>query len=79
MAAKTNDPAMEKVKLRLHRAPGVKKKGELVNVNNHRWFIPYGETVEVPRYIAEVVENATRQNEETAMRVERLAANLSDM
>ena len=46
-----------------------------VNVNNHNFLIKRGEPVEVPRYIAEVIENSIRQDEETELMIEELSKN----
>lgn len=47
-------------------------KGLFVSVNNHRYFIPRGETVEVPDYIAEVIENSIAQDDATAAMIDSL-------
>lgn len=48
-------------------------KGLYVNVNDHNWFIPRGEIVVVPRYVAEVIENSIKQDERTQALIDRLA------
>ena len=67
---KTADP-MEKVALRLPRDRN-EGRGLFVSVNDIRYFIPRGETVQVPRCIAEVVENSLRQDEATLAMIDRL-------
>lgn len=51
-----------------------KSRGLYVNVNNHNFFIPTGKQVEVPYYIAAVIENSVKQDRNTA----RLIATLGE-
>ena len=69
--AKTNanDP-YRKVKIKIPREKN--KPGVYVNVNTHSFYIPRGEVVEVPAYIAEVLENSAKQDESTALLIENL-------
>ena len=69
--AKTNnnDP-YRKVKIKIPREKN--KPGIYVNVNTHSFYIPRGEVVEVPAYIAEVLENSAKQDESTALLIENL-------
>lgn len=67
--ANENDPH-RKVKIKIPREKN--KLGVYVNVNTHNFFIPRGEVVEVPAYIAEVLENSAKQDEATALLIERL-------
>lgn len=65
-----NDPwRMVKIKLHRDKRSG---KGLYVNVNNHNYFIPRGETVEVPAFVAAVIENSAAQDEETARLIDSL-------
>lgn len=73
---KTMNPDMEKVKIRLPFDPR-KGKGMYVNVNNNNFFIPRGEDVEVPRYIAKVIENSINQDEKTARKIMILSESAS--
>lgn len=59
----------QKVKIKLHMDKK-KGKGITVNVNNHRFFIPRNTVVEVPYYIAAVLANSKKQDEETAKMIE---------
>lgn len=68
--AAADDP-WRKVKVKLHRDKR-SGKGLYVNVNNHNYFIPRGEVVEVPAFIAAVLENSATQDENTARLIERL-------
>jgi len=61
------------VNIKLHREKN-KGKGIYVNVNNHNYFIPRGEVVSVPYYIAAVLENSALQDEQTARMIETLSA-----
>ena len=69
--AKTNnnDP-YRKVKIKIPREKNT--PGVYVNVNTHSFYIPRGEVVEVPAYIAEVLENSAKQDESTALLIENL-------
>lgn len=66
---KTPEVKMVKIKLSRTRKDG---KGQYVNVNNHSMWIPRGEVVEVPDYIAEVLQNSAEQDERTAAMIEAL-------
>lgn len=66
--AKTDPKALVKVKLPLKKGD----KGLFVNVNNHNYFIPRGQVVEVPAFIAEVIENSVNQDEATMLRIAQL-------
>ena len=69
MAVKKNDPR-EMVTVHLPYVKG--RKGEFVSVNNHRYFIPRGKTVEVPRFIEEVITTSQLQDQHTAEMVEEM-------
>jgi hypothetical protein len=71
LPAKPDPKRMVKIRLSLNK----KEKGIFVSVNNHRYFIPRGEVVEVPAYIAEIIENSQKQDEETIRYIEGLGAN----
>ena len=60
------------VKIKLQKPFNSKSKGQTINVNNHRFFIPYGKVVEVPFFIAEVVRLSSEQDENTAMMIESM-------
>ena len=66
-----------KVKIKLHMDKK-KGKGIYVNVNDHRFFIPRGQTVEVPYYIAAVLANSVKQDEETAKMIEALGEKVNE-
>lgn len=67
----TNTPEVRMVKIKLARSRK-DGKGQYVNVNNHSMWIPRGEVVEVPYYIAEVLENSAEQDERTAAMIDSL-------
>lgn len=69
-ATPANDP-WEKVMVKLQR-DRKSGKGVYVNVNNHNYFVPRGELVEVPRFVAETLEHSANQDENTARMIERL-------
>lgn len=61
MAEKKGDkPAMKKI--RLFRDNGEYKDDLFVSVNGHSYLIKRGVEVEVPDYIAQVIEDAEAQN-----------------
>lgn len=61
MAEKKGDkPAMKKI--RLFRDNGEYKDDLFVSVNGHSFLIKRGVEVEVPDYIAQVIEDAEAQN-----------------
>ncbi len=62
------------VRIKLTKARGQKGKGKFVRVNDHRYFIPYGEGVEVPQFIAMVIENSMAQDEQTERLIEQKTA-----
>ena len=73
MLEKPSDPhQLVPVKLHLQKHRG---NGVYVNVNNRNYFIPRGEVVEVPYYVAAVLENSAKQDEETARMIEGLGEN----
>lgn len=69
----TEDPGKEMVKIRIRKD---KRVGSdlFVSVNDHNYLIKRGETVEVPRYIAEVIENSVLQDERTEELIETYGA-----
>ena len=71
----TKSTPHDRVKIRVHRNKNEQSKGVFVNVNNHSFFVPYGQTVEVPKYIAEVLERSMAQDEATAAMLETMSEN----
>lgn len=73
VTAKKNDP-MELVAFKLHRRnPSDKVKGIYVNVNTKNHFIPYGKVVDIPRYVAEVIERSIASDEATADKMQEFS------
>lgn len=68
---KPNDP-WEKVRIKLPRDKN-DGKGLYVNVNDYNYWIPRGEIVEVPRFIAAVISNSIDQDEATAYKIDKLS------
>lgn len=68
---KETNAAERLVKVKLPRYRN--KKGEYANVNNRNYFIPRGEVVEVPYFIAAILENSMNQDEETARLIDSLS------
>ena len=58
--------AARKVKLRLFRDSNQYKDPLYVAVNGESYLIPRGVEVEVPYYIAEVIENSLKEDQKTA-------------
>ena len=53
--------------------------GVYVNVNEHNMFIPPGETVQIPRYMVEVLENSLNQDVETQRRIRKLSKKMDSI
>lgn len=70
--AKTDPKEMVKIKLPVKKGD----KGLFVNVNNYNYFIPRGQVVEVPAFIAAVIENSVNQDEATMLRIAQLTGGL---
>ena len=69
-------PAKEhaKVKIKLFKDNGRYSKPVFVAVNGHKFMVPRGVEVEVPDYIAQVLEESFRRDQQTAdqlMQLER--------
>lgn len=56
----------KKVKIKLFKDNGQYKDPVFVAVNGHRFIVPRGVEVEVPEYIAKVLEQSFRQDQATA-------------
>lgn len=69
-AAQVPDPE-EKVPVRLFKDNGRYKDDVMVAVNGRAFQIKRGETVMVPRYVAEVLERSMAQDQETANLISR--------
>ena len=72
--SKADAALKELVKIKLPAIKG--NKGLYVNVNNHNYFIPRGQVVEVPAFIAEVIENSVNQDEATMLRIAQLTGGM---
>ena len=60
------------VKVRLFKDNQNYTSDVFVSVNGENYLIKRGVTVDVPDYIAEVLENSAKQDESTALLIERL-------
>lgn len=73
MAKAVSEPTnyyMELVPYKLQRDPRRKnERGRYVSVNNLSMFVPYGQEVNIPRCIAEVLDNSIEQDDVTANRI----------
>lgn len=68
----TIDP-MEYIPYKLPRDPRKKnERGVYVGVNKLRLFVPYAQTVMIPRCVAEVLDHSTEQDDITANRIMEL-------
>ena len=56
-------PKEEKVRIRLPRPTGKEENFRNVAINGKIWKIKKGEWVEVPKCVAEVIENSERMQE----------------
>ena len=56
----------QKVKVKLFKDNGMYKDPVFVAVNGHRFIVPRGVEVEVPEYIARVLEESFRRDQATA-------------
>ena len=72
VAVDQNDPR-RMVKIKLPRDKNSHSKGIYVNVNNYNYFIPRGEEVEVPYFIAAVIDNSLEQDDKTATLISELS------
>lgn len=63
----------EKVPVRLFKDTGKYQDDVFVAVNGKGWLIQRGVTVEVPRYVAEVLEQSMDQDQRAAELMERRA------
>lgn len=64
------DPGLEYVPYKLQRDPRRKgERGIYVGVNQMRVFVPYGQEVQIPRCIAEVIDHSIAQDEATANKI----------
>lgn len=71
--AKKRKPESEpKVRIRLPINP--EKGDRIVSVNGKTWIIQRGVEVEVPKYVAEVIENSDRQDELAYIYQEQLSS-----
>lgn len=70
MAKIESDPK-KLVKIKLPRVKGG-APDLYVSVNDRNWRIQRGKEVEVPAYVAAVIENSIKQDEETAARIDDL-------
>lgn len=77
MAEKTNagDKAVKMVKYKLPRLPGSKNADVFVRVNDTKYLIKRGVEVEIPDFVAEVLDNSQKQDDKTADLIDQLAKN----
>lgn len=68
----------EKVTVKLFKDNGAYSADVFVGVNGHTWNIKRGVPVEVPRYVALVLEQSQAERENAAMNQERIQADLSE-
>jgi len=65
-------PPAEKVKVKLFKDNGKYSDPIFVAVNGERYIVPRGVEVEIPEYIAEVLERSMAEDQQTALMLERL-------
>lgn len=61
------------VRIRLFKDAGAYSRPVFVGVNGQRYMIERGVEVDVPEYVAEVLENAENQDAKTALRISDLS------
>lgn len=72
---KLRDHYNEKVVINLFLDNDKYRDDLIVNVNGKAWQIKRGVNVEVPRYVAEVIENSLKQDRATALHITELENN----
>lgn len=72
------DRMNEKVTIKLFKDNGKYKDDLTVTVNGITYQIQRGKTVEVPRYIADVIAQSERQDTQTANMLEKLVTDFED-
>ena len=70
--AQAADDPYRMVKVKLFRDNNMYKEAMYVAVNGRDYLVPRGVEVELPAYVAEVIENSIRQDEKNADRLMRL-------
>ena len=65
-----DDPMREKVKIKVLKGDGIKKEVLFVSVNGENFVIQRGKEVEVPRYVAEVIQHMEEADELAEERME---------
>ena len=74
MAVKETPPEKKMVKIKLFKDSGEYRDDVFVAVNGERYLIKRGEEVEVPDYIAEVIEHSAQQDARTAELIQKIEA-----
>lgn len=62
----------KKVKVKLFKDNGQYSEPIFVSVNGERYIVPRGVEVEIPEYIAEVLERSMAEDQQTALMLEQL-------
>ena len=65
-------PPAKKVKVKLFKDNGQYSEPIFVSVNGERYIVPRGVEVEIPEYIAEVLERSMAEDQQTALMLEQL-------
>ena len=71
------NPWTDTVEIRLFADAGRYRDDLFVSVNGRRYVIKRGETVSVPRCVAEVIEQSEAQDNKTAELIEKLSGSQS--
>lgn len=71
-------PAPEMVKVKLFKDNDKYKDPLYVSVNGNRFIVPRGVEVEIPDYVAEVIERSMAQDEQTALTIEKLESKFDE-
>ena len=75
MATAKKDNIKRKVKIKLFKDKDKYSEDVTVVVNGNTFRIPRGVEVEVPYYVAEVLRNSEKADEETEIKISELVAN----
>ncbi len=71
-------PAPERMKVKLFKDNDKYKDPLYVSVNGNRFIVPRGVEVEIPDYVAEVIERSMAQDEQTALTIEKLESKFDE-
>lgn len=77
-AEKEEDDLNAMVKIKVPRLPGSDRQDMFVGVNGNTWLIQRGKTVEVPKYVALVIQESIDAREAADEKLERIVSDAED-